>query len=254
MDKIKSFGEFVTNESFMGADNALAFLGGVLKGKIDIFGSSGVSGTTTASTTGSGGTTTTIGTPGTYTPSGTYTATSGNDDFALYMQHQQGVAGATGIVKALNGTGKMHPDTIRTKKGVKYANLVQNVPSDRPQIKKDLIGALDKGDQRTAAGLFLNMWKEKWFSRQKRAKIEINNPANSVVKDAITKASTKHKLPFDFAITVAHIESGLNPKSGGPVYKGLLQCSQIATTEEHLPLWVINGVILISMLKTVLSC
>ena len=217
MDKIKSFEEFSINED---ESNSLKILGGILSGKVDFFGSSGVSGTTSTTGTTSTGTTT-IGTPGTYTPSGTYTATSGNDDFALYMQHQQGVAGATGIVKALNGTGKMHPDTIRTKKGVKYANLVQNVPSDRPQIKKDLIGALDKGDQRTAAGLFLNMWKEKWFSRQKRAKIEINNPANSVVKDAITKASTKYKLPFDFAITVAHIESGLNPKSGGPVYKGL---------------------------------
>ena len=40
----------------------------------------------------------------------------GNDDFALYMQHQQGLAGATGIVKALNGTGGMHPETIKTKK------------------------------------------------------------------------------------------------------------------------------------------
>jgi hypothetical protein len=217
MDKIKSFEEFSINED---ESNSLKILGGILSGKVDFFGSSGVSGTTgTTGTTSTG--TTTIGTPGAYTPTGTYTATPGNDDFALYVQHQQGVAGASGIIKALNGTGKMHPDTIRTKGGVKYANLVQNVPSDRPQIKKDLIGALDKGDQKTAAGLFLNMWKEKWFSRQKKARTDINIPKNSVVKDAITKASTKYKVPFDFAITVAHIESGLNPKAHGATYKGL---------------------------------
>ena len=167
---------------------------------------------------------TTIGTPGS-TPSGstsgTYTATPGNDDFALYMQHQQGIAGASGIVKALNGTGKMHPDTIKTKGGVKYANLIQNVPSDRPKYKKDIIAALDRGDQKTAAGLFLNMWKEKWFAKQKQARTAINVPQNSAVKDAITKASTKYKVPFDFAITVAQIESGLNPKAGNSTYKGL---------------------------------
>jgi hypothetical protein len=41
------------------------------------------------------------------------------------------------------------------------------------------------------------------------------------VKDAIAKASAKYKVPFDFAITVANIESGLNPKSGNSTYKGL---------------------------------
>ena len=110
-----------------------------------------------------------------YSPLVVSSSTPGNDDFALYMQHQQGLAGATGIVKALNGTGKMHPETLKTKKGVKYANLVMNIPSDRPQVKKDLISALDNGDQKTAASLFLNMWKEKWFSRQTSALKEINN-------------------------------------------------------------------------------
>lgn len=150
-----------------------------------------------------------------------FNAVQGNDDFALYMQHQQGMAGAKGIIQALNGTGQMHPDTVKTKDGVKYANLVGNIPSDRPQVKADLIKALNNGDQKTAAGLFLSMWKEKWFSKQKQALPAINLPKNASVKDAITRSSAKYRVPFDFAITVAMIESGLNPLSAGGTYKGL---------------------------------
>ena len=213
MDKIKSFEEFALNEE----GSALKFLGGILNGSIDIFrkpgeqnvdGDEGASGDVDSASS-------------TYTPTGTYNQVAGNDDFTLYMQHQQGVAGAAGLVKALNGTGKMHPETVKTKGGVKYANLVQNIPSDRPQVKKDVIAALDKGDQKTAAALFLNTWKEKWFSHQKTARTAINAPKNATVKDAITKASAKYKVPFDFAITVANIESGLNPKAGNSTYKGL---------------------------------
>ena len=137
------------------------------------------------------------------------------------MQHQQGPAGAKGIIQALNGTGHMHPETVKTKSGVKYANLVGNIPSDRPQVRVDLIKALDNGDQKTAAGLFLSTWKEKWFSKQKQALAAINLPKNASVKDAITRSSAKYKVPFDFAITVAMIESGLNPLSAGGTYKGL---------------------------------
>lgn len=213
MDKIKSFEEFVLNEE----GSALRFLGGILNGSIDIFskpgepdvdGDEGASGDADSASS-------------TYTPTGTYNQVAGNDDFTLYMQHQQGVAGAAGLVKALNGTGKMNPETVKTKGGVKYANLVKNIPSDRPQVKKDVIAALDKGDQKTAAALFLNTWKEKWFSHQKTARTAINAPKNATVKDAITKASAKYKVPFDFAITVANIESGLNPKAGNSTYKGL---------------------------------
>ena len=162
-----------------------------------------------------------IVTPGSDSSSAVSSALSGNDDFALYMQHQQGLAGATGIVKASNGTGAMHPETVKTKKGTKYANLVMNIPSDRPQVKTDLINALDNGDQKTAASLFLNMWKEKWFIKQEKALKEINSPKNSGVKDAISKACIKYSVPFDFAVTVAMIESGLNPLAHGNTYKGL---------------------------------
>lgn len=146
---------------------------------------------------------------------------AGNDDFAIYLQHQQGPAGAAGLVKALNGTGKMASDTIKTKGGVKYANIVKNVPSDKPQIKADIIKALDNGDEKTASALFMNTWKEKWFAKQKQAMIEIEKPANAAVKEAIQKYSIKYSVPFDFAVTVAMIESGLNPKAGNSTYKGL---------------------------------
>jgi len=222
MNRIKSFEEFVINE----AGSALGLLGGILKGNLNIFGGDADddAGPSDTASSGEGATRSgveTIGTVGSYTPTTPYKQIPGNDDFVLYMQHQQGVAGASGIVKAFTGTGKMNPETIKTKSGTKYANLVKNIPSDRPQVKKDIIAALDKGDQRTAAALFLDMWKEKWFSKQAQARTAINSPKNSVVKDAIAKASAKYKVPFDFAITVANIESGLNPNAGNATYKGL---------------------------------
>ena len=150
-----------------------------------------------------------------------YTVVPGNDDFALYLQHQQGVAGAAGIIRALNGTGTMHPDTIKTKNGVKYAYLVGNIPKDKPQVKRDLIAALDAGDQKTAAAIFYNMWKEKWNERSARAKKAINETRNADVKKAIQQATDKYGVPFDFAVTVAMIESGLIPTLGNNKYKGL---------------------------------
>ena len=211
MKKLKDFTQFINEGNSM-----LSLLGAVLSGAVKIDGEGTVS-TGTANTAGDN----TMSTGGTYTPSGTYNAVQGNDDFALYMQHQQGVAGASGIVKALNGTGKMASDTIKTKRGVKYANLVQNIPSDRPQVKKDVIAALDAGDQKTAAALFLNVWKEKWFALQKSAKAAGALPKNVKAVNAIKAASTKYKVPFDFALTVAMIESSLNPKAGNSTYKGL---------------------------------
>ena len=210
MNNIKEYNEFINEGKGLSS-----FLGGILTGNI------------TAKDLGfdgeedGEGTETTVPADGSYEPVGDYNPVGGNDDFALYMQHQQGLAGAKGLVQAMLGTGRLHPETIKTKGGVKYANLVQNVPSDKPQVKKDIIAALDKGDQRTAAALFMNTWKQKWFDFQKRAKTEINNPKNKEVKDAITKAAAKNKIPFDFAVTVATIESGLNPKAGNSTYKGL---------------------------------
>jgi hypothetical protein len=155
-----------------------------------------------------------------------YSAVPGNDDFTLYMQHQLGIAGAKGLIEDSLGTGKLAPDTIKTKAGTKYANLIKNVPSDKPQIKTDIIKALDSGDQKTAATLFLNMWKDKWKSKSEEAKVNVNKPQNSMAKEAIKKYSSKWGVPFDFAIAVANIESGFNPKVGNNSYKGLYALSQ----------------------------
>ena len=150
----------------------------------------------------------------------------GNDDFTLYMQHQQGVAGAKGLIEASLGTGKLTSDTIKTKNGKKYANLISNVPNDKPQIKNSIIKALDSGDQKTASVLFLNTWKEKWNRAYKDAKTEIEKPQNSTAKSAIKKYSSVYGVPFDFAITVAKLESGFKPNVGNNTYKGLFALSQ----------------------------
>jgi len=210
MNNIKRYHEFI-NE---GKSTLTSLLGGILTGNISAK-DLGIEDEETEPTVQ------TDSTSKTYEPTGNYTAASGNDDFALYLQHQQGPAGAKGLIQAMLGTGKLHPETIKTKNGVKYANLVRNIPSDKPQVKRDVIAALDKGDQRTAAALFLNTWKEKWFNNQKKAKAEIDKPQNKTVKDAITRASAKNKIPFDFAVTVADIESGLKPNAGNSTYKGL---------------------------------
>lgn len=173
---------------------------------------------------GSDGEPVTIG--GSETTAKPLSAVPGNDDFTLYMQHQQGIAGAKGLIQASQGTGKLAPDTIKTKAGTKYANLVMNIPSDRPQVKADLIRALDAGDQKTAALLFLGMWKEKWASKSKQAKSDIEQSKNAAVKNAIMKYAERYGVPFDFATTVACIESGFNPSAGNNRYKGLFALSQ----------------------------
>jgi hypothetical protein len=142
-------------------------------------------------------------------------------DFVLYLQHQQGVAGANGLIRASLGNGKMVEDTVKTKKGVKYANLVGNVPSDRPKDKEDIIKYLDAGNQKAAAATFINMWKDKWKRKYQQAKTEIDKPQNAKVKAVIYKYCKKYNVPFDFAVTCALIESGFNPNNGNATYKGL---------------------------------
>lgn len=158
-------------------------------------------------------------------------AVPGNDDFILYMQHQQGVAGAKSLLAASSGVGEIHPSTLAKKSCshlgyVPYANLQCNIPSDRPQVKRDIVAALNKGDQRKGAALFLQMWKEKWNEKGKQAKKSIQEPKNAAVKAAIEKYCKKYGVPFDFAVTVANVESGFNPKSGNKKYKGLFALSQ----------------------------
>jgi hypothetical protein len=115
----------------------------------------------------------------------------------------------------------MVEDTVKTKKGVKYANLVGNVPSDRPKDKEDIIKYLDAGNQKAAAATFINMWKDKWKRKYQQAKTEIDKPQNAKVKAVIYKYCKKYNVPFDFAVTCALIESGFNPNNGNATYKGL---------------------------------
>jgi hypothetical protein len=164
-----------------------------------------------------------IGLPETPTVTTPPTSGIGSDDFMLYMQHQQGVAGATGIIRASLGTGKMHPATLATRKVGRYGYLVGNVPSDRPNIKRDIIRALDAGDQKTGAKLFLEMWREKWHSLGQKALSEINSKPQ--IKAIIAKYCKQYGVPFDFATKVAYIESRFNPNVGNKTYKGLFALS-----------------------------
>ena len=225
MSKIKSFDQFV-NEGTDLLSVARSLAADFLSGK-SLTGGSPNSGSTTSggmvTIGGSNNSTSTTSPVSITTP---LTTVPGNDDFTLYMQHQQGIAGAKGLIQASHGSGKLASDTIKTKAGKKYANLVMNIPSDKPQVKTDLIKALDAGDQKTAALLFLNMWKEKWASKSKKAQTLINDPKNAAVKQAIAKYAQKYGVPFDFAATVANIESSFNPNSGNNRYKGLFALSQ----------------------------
>lgn len=156
---------------------------------------------------------------------------SGSNDFLLYMPHQQGVAGAKGLLQALVGSGPMHPETLKTKacgskSSVPYANLQCNFPSDKPSEKTEMVSALNQGDQSKAAAIFLKTWKQKWVDKQREAKIEIEKPERAEVKRAIEKWAGKLGVPFDFAVTMAFIESGLNPKAGNAKYKGLYALPQ----------------------------
>lgn len=149
-----------------------------------------------------------------------------NDDFILYMQHQQGLHGAKGLLAAATGRGKLATDTIKTKEGVRYANLYGNVPDDRKSIRTQMVSALNAGDQRTAATLFLKVWKEKWMSLGKEAKVKIQEPKYAKLKATMQKYCSQYSVPFDFAVTVAYIESRFYAEANRnkkTQYKGLFQ-------------------------------
>lgn len=240
MNRIKNFKQFSVSEAFDPTMVALLARSAQLQASKDEYRSGvedeGATGATAAATTGIGANKTQAqidadlearfggdsGSKPTHSISGAKAFTGGESgDFVLYLQHQQGVAGANGLIGASLGNGKLHKDTIKTKKGVKYANLVGNVPSDRPEDKKNIIRYLDAGDQKSAAATFINMWKDKWKRKYQQAKTEIDKPQHAKIKEAIYKYCKKYNVPFDFAVTCALIESGLNPNSGNSTYKGV---------------------------------
>jgi peptidoglycan hydrolase-like protein with peptidoglycan-binding domain len=154
--------------------------------------------------------------------------TGGDGDYIYYLQHQQGVAGASGLVKAAAGEGKLHPAT-RANNG-RY--LVSNMPDKG--IANQISQAIQSNDDQRAAILFLNYWANFWKDKRSKALAAINDPKNSEAKEAIE--SIKTPIPKEFLITVAFIESGLNPKAGNSNYKGLF-----AITDTNLKKQVPNG-------------
>ncbi len=138
----------------------------------------------------------------------------GNDEYLIYMLHQQGPAGAPALVEAMYGVGKLHPQQLRN-------NLTANVPGNYKGMKSRIRRALDSGNQQEAATLFLNMWKETYANKKKKALADINSSRHSDVKAILQKYSNQEGVPYDYLVTKAYIESGFNPKSGNRTYKGL---------------------------------
>jgi peptidoglycan hydrolase-like protein with peptidoglycan-binding domain len=138
----------------------------------------------------------------------------GNDEYLIYMLHQQGPAGAPALVEAMYGVGKLHPQQ-RNK------NLTANVVGSYKGMKSRIRTALDSGNEQEAASLFLNMWKETYANKKKRALTEINSAKNASVKGILQKYSKQEGIPYDYLVTKAYIESGFNPNSGNRTYKGL---------------------------------
>jgi hypothetical protein len=130
------------------------------------------------------------------------------------MLHQQGPAGAPALVEAMYGVGKLHPQQ-RNK------NLTANVVGSYKGMTSRIRRALNSGNEQEAATLFLNMWKETYADKKKKAMTEINSSKHADVKGIIQKYANQEGIPYDYLVTKAYIESGFNPKSGNRTYKGL---------------------------------
>jgi hypothetical protein len=154
---------------------------------------------------------------------------SNDTDYLYYMQHQQGPAGASSLLRASQGGGQLHPST-RANSG-KY--LTGNMPSK--EVSAQIAAAIDANDDQRAATLFLSYWRDFWNKKKSQAVSLINQPKYAEVKAAID--SVPSSLPKDFLYTVAFIESGLDPKpmSSGR-YLGLF-----AITKENLQKKVPGG-------------
>jgi hypothetical protein len=138
----------------------------------------------------------------------------GGDEYLIFVQHNQGVAGATSLVSAKEGKGEINSFT-------KSKGIINNIPSDMPDYKKQIVEALNSGNDQRAASLFLEMWKIKYAAKKEQGMANINKPGNALIKSALEKASAESGVPFEVLVTIANIESGLNPKVGNSTYKGL---------------------------------
>jgi len=139
----------------------------------------------------------------------------GNDDYFCYIQHQQGIAGSSELLRTSKGE--------KTKKFPSLKALVGNVNNDTEMIRS-ITGAYQSGDLKTVATIFLNFWKRIYPGKAKSALSEIQKPKNAKIKEVISKAAAQYGIPFQFAATVAFIESGFNADAGKDhKYKGLYQ-------------------------------
>lgn len=138
----------------------------------------------------------------------------GDDEYLIFVQHNQGVVGATSLVNAKYGKGSINPFT-RSK------GMVNNIPGDMPDYKTQIVEALNSGNEQRAASLFLEMWKIKYASKKETGLKLINTPKYSEVKSILEKVSSETGIPFEVLVTIGTIESGLNPNVGNATYKGL---------------------------------
>lgn len=162
-------------------------------------------------------------TPGSFSP-----VTGGDQDYLEYLHHNQGPAGAAGLIKAYLGEDKLHPST--SANSGKYLTNQIYIKELIPQVQN----AVNSGDHQRAAALFLGYLKDLWDKKEKQTLEVINKPQYKDVKDAIDRAKQDVGSNFssDFLYTTANVESGLNPNSGkgtNPMYGGLF-----AMTEEAM--------------------
>ena len=147
---------------------------------------------------------------------------SGDNEYLMYMAHNQGAAGASWLVKSMLGLGTKLPP---------WVNLKGNIPGKYyPGIKEQIRAAHMSGDSKKAATLFLNMWKDRYNKIKKEALNYLNQPKNAQVKTVLE--SNAGQIPLDILATFAYIESALNPKAGNKTYKGLFALNP-STASSH---------------------
>ena len=147
---------------------------------------------------------------------------SGDNEYLMYMAHNQGPAGASWLVKSMLGLGDKLPP---------WKNIKGNIPGKYyPGIGEQIRAAHSSGDSKKAATLFLNMWKDRYNKIKKEALNYLNQPKNAEVKRVLE--SNAGQVPLDILATFAYIESALNPKAGNATYKGLFALNP-STASSH---------------------
>lgn len=156
--------------------------------------------------------------------------TGGDMDFLYYMPHQQGPGGGPALINAYLGKGELHPATAANNAEYLTSNIYKN-----EDLKSQIIQAVNSGDHRRAAALFLGYQKGLFNKKKEEVMKLINQPKYAEVKAAIDSVPTQ--LPKEFLYTVANVESGLNPKSysSSSPYMGLYAVTRDAVKKQIGP-------------------